>query len=106
RQYRRDRFGRGIGTILRPIRDLCVVIVNILLGRERYKKMSNTKVASIRFVGLWATVAAYGLPVDEWTTGIHQYIWPLELPDRKPSPLVDTACHAISGDQESTTFNP
>jgi len=106
RQYRRDRFGRGIGTILRPIRDLCVVIVNILLGRERYNKSSNIKVASIRFVGLWDTVAAYGLPVDEWTTGIHQYIWPLELPDRKLSPIVDSACHALSVDDERTTFHP
>ena len=64
REYRRNRFGRGIGTILRPIRDLWVAITNRMFGRQRYDKASNIKVAAIRFVGLWDTVAAYGLPVD------------------------------------------
>ena len=106
REYRRNRFGRGIGTILRPIRDLWVAITNFVFGRERYDKASNIMFASIRFVGLWDTVAAYGLPVDEWTRGIHQYIWPLGLPDRKLSPLVNRACHALALDDERTTFHP
>ena len=60
----------------------------------------------VAFLGLWDTVAAYGLPVDEMTRGISRYLWPLELPDRQLHPLVRRACHALSLDDERTTFHP
>lgn len=63
-------------------------------------------VKKIRFLGLWDTVAAYGLPVDEWTRGISQWIWPLELPSRRLHEKVERACHALSLDDERTTFHP
>ena len=58
------------------------------------------------FLGLWDTVAAYGLPIDEMTRGVSRYLWPLELPDRQLHPLVRKACHALSLDDERTTFHP
>ncbi|KRR23209.1 DUF2235 domain-containing protein [Bradyrhizobium retamae] len=60
----------------------------------------------IAFLGLWDTVAAYGLPIDEMTRGVSRYLWPLELPDRQLHPLVRKACHALSLDDERTTFHP
>jgi uncharacterized protein (DUF2235 family) len=60
----------------------------------------------IAFLGLWDTVAAYGLPVDQMTRGVSRYLWPLELPDRQLNPLVRKACHALSLDDERTTFHP
>jgi uncharacterized protein (DUF2235 family) len=63
-------------------------------------------VASIRFLGLWDTVAAYGLPVDEMTHGISKYLFPLELSDRQLDRKVARACHALSLDDERTTFHP
>src|SRR6266446_5472669 len=63
-------------------------------------------VRSIRFLGLWDTVAAYGLPVDEWTRGISKWIWPLELPGRQLNSKVERACHAVCLDDERTTFQP
>ncbi len=60
----------------------------------------------IAFLGLWDTVAAYGLPVDEMTRGVSRYLWPLELPDRQLNPRVRKACHALSLDDERTTFHP
>ncbi|SNT53087.1 Uncharacterized protein, PA2063/DUF2235 family [Tardiphaga sp. OK246] len=60
----------------------------------------------IRFLGLWDTVAAYGLPIDEMTRGVSQWIWPLELPNHTPHPDVVRACHALSLDDERTTFHP
>src|SRR5947208_106851 len=60
----------------------------------------------IRFVGVWDTVAAYGMPVDEMTRGIHQYIWPIELPNNRLSPRVMRACQALALDEERTTFHP
>jgi uncharacterized protein (DUF2235 family) len=66
----------------------------------------NRQVNNIRFLGLWDTVAAYGLPVDEMTRGVNKWIWPLELPNRVLSPRVQRACHALALDDERTTFHP
>src|SRR5262249_31154975 len=63
-------------------------------------------VEHIAFLGLWDTVAAYGLPVDEMTRGVSRYLWPLELPDRQLNPKVRKACHALALDDERTTFHP
>jgi len=67
---------------------------------------NNRPVNSIRFLGLWDTVAAYGLPVDEMTRGVSKWIWPLELPNRVLHPRVRRACHALALDDERTTFHP
>src|SRR4029077_13420912 len=40
------------------------------------------------------------------TRGVSRYLWPLELPDRQLNPLVPKACHALSLDDERTTFHP
>ena len=60
----------------------------------------------IRFVGVWDTVAAYGMPVDEMTRGIHQYLWPIELPNSHLSASIMRACQALALDEERTTFHP
>lgn len=67
---------------------------------------NNRPVTKIRFLGLWDTVAAYGLPVDEMTRGVNKWIWPLELPSRVLDPRVQRACHALALDDERTTFHP
>src|SRR5882757_2965755 len=40
------------------------------------------------------------------TRGIHQYLWPIELPGNKLSESVDRACQALALDEERTTFHP
>jgi uncharacterized protein (DUF2235 family) len=106
RAFRSARYGTTAGAFFRPLRDIWVFLKNTALGRDRYDATKNIKDVSIRFVGLWDTVAVYGLPVDEWTIGIDRYLWPLELPDRKPWPMIERACHALSLDDERTTFHP
>lgn len=106
RAFRQTRYHAAAGLIFRPLRDLLILAKNRMLGRERYNAAKNITDINIRFLGLWDTVAAYGLPVDEWTIGIDRYLWPLELPDRKPWPKIDRACHALSIDDERTTFSP
>jgi uncharacterized protein (DUF2235 family) len=61
---------------------------------------------NIRFLGLWDTVAAYGMPVEEMTLGISQWIWPWQMPDYRLNRNVQRACHALSIDDERTTFHP
>src|SRR4249919_2986586 len=77
---------------------------NLFVSAKHDKK--QRPVDHVAFLGLWDTVAAYGLPVDEMTRGISRYLWPLELPDRQLNPLVRRACHALSLDDERTTFHP
>lgn len=59
----------------------------------------------ITFVGLWDTVAAYGLPIDELTRAWEQF-FPLSAPDRDLSKKVQRARHALSIDDERHSFHP
>lgn len=75
-------------------------------GQPRYDPDYSHKVDEITFVGLWDTVDAYGLPMDELTDGINKWVWPLSAPDLKLSPKVKKACHALAIDDERNTFHP
>jgi uncharacterized protein (DUF2235 family) len=103
RTYRKNRFHSlwRIERVFRPLRDIVLRIF-----RRPYDLSTNLPAPKIRFVGLWDTVAAYGLPIEEMTRGVHQWIWPLELPNRTLGPHVLRACHALALDDERTTFHP
>ena len=60
----------------------------------------------IRFLGLFDTVEAYGVPIGLLRTAIDQAIWPLSFRNRRLSPLVAAARHALSLDDERLTFHP
>ncbi|MEC5218223.1 uncharacterized protein (DUF2235 family) [Actimicrobium sp. GrIS 1.19] len=60
----------------------------------------------VRFLGLWDSVGAYGMPVDELKWGISLLLWPMLTADRKLSPQVERACHALSLDDQRQTFHP
>jgi uncharacterized protein (DUF2235 family) len=80
---------------------------DVFLRRKQTQFIAgHQNVGSIRFLGLWDTVAAYGLPIDEMTRGVSRYLWPLELPNRQPSPKIQRACHALSLDDQRSTFHP
>ncbi len=103
RAYRREKFHTilQIESLFRFVRDAF-----LFLFGARYDKDKNTEVKEIEFLGLWDTVAAYGLPVDEMARGVSQWIWPLELPNRMFDTRILRACHALSLDDERTTFHP
>ena len=84
--------------IARWLRDLVV--------GTKYSKDGNYQGAKVRFLGLWDTVAAYGMPVEEMTRGISQWLFPLLLPSCDLHKRVVRACHALSIDDERTTFHP
>ena len=60
----------------------------------------------IRFVGVWDTVDAYGMPVDELKIAIDEWVWPMSFADRDPSDRLQTIRHALSLDDERPTFRP
>ena len=99
RQYRSQHFKTRFGVEIpfRWFRNLFV------LGKH---DKDQRPVDKIDFLGLWDTVAAYGLPIDEMARGVSRYLFPLELPDRRLNKKVVRACHALSLDDERTTFHP
>lgn len=103
RAYRAERFHTFLHLEwpFRKIRDAILYIFG-----NRYRKEDNRELESVEFVGVWDTVAAYGLPIDEMARGVSQYIWPLELSNRDFNQKIQRACHALSLDDERTTFHP
>jgi uncharacterized protein (DUF2235 family) len=100
RQYRAKNFKTytGIEVLFRWLRSWFV---------SASHDSAQRAVSHVRFLGLWDTVAAYGFPVDELTRGVSRYLWPLELPNRQlDTDRVRKACHALSIDDERTTFHP
>jgi type VI secretion system (T6SS) phospholipase Tle1-like effector len=104
--YRVEKYNRNRLTLIEPPVRLFRWIFAKVFRREIYDKNKNDEVPAIHFLGLWDTVAAYGLPIEEMTRGISLFLWPLELPDRKLSTEVTRACHALALDDERTTFHP
>ncbi len=101
RDFRRRNFHtfwRFPEIIARAIRDVFI--------RTKYSAKDNFHTPTIRFLGLWDTVAAYGMPIEEMTRGISQWLFPLLLPRFDLDPRVMRACHALSIDDERTTFHP
>jgi uncharacterized protein (DUF2235 family) len=70
------------------------------------KSIATRSVSRVRFLGLWDTVDAYGLPFEEMKHGIDRFIWPLALEDAKLDERIDKACHALSIDDKRTSFHP
>jgi hypothetical protein len=80
-------------------------LVRTLLDRRFYKSCERP-INEIEFLGLWDTVAAYGLPMDEMTRGVNNWIWPLELPSTEFDKRIVKARHALAIDDERETFSP
>lgn len=114
RAYRAERchsLNPAVGW-LRGLRNGWLGLWNGLLRRTPYAQATRVgrpdaaDAVTVEFVGLWDTVDAYGLPVDELTRAIDQYIWPLTMRDYTLNPRVLRACHALALDDERNSFHP
>lgn len=99
RAYRHERYSPW--NLQYPFR-LIAVLYDRYLRQYRAKQRP---IDEIEFLGLWDTVAAYGLPVVEMTRGVDKWLWPLELPDQGFKD-VKKARHALAIDEERQTFFP
>ena len=114
RHYRSNRFPSWspIVLALRRLRDAALRARDRIKGYATYDEVAEAtakagrKDIRIKFLGLWDTVEAYGVPIPELKRGIDWVLWPMMFGDQKLSPLVDRACHALSLDDERTTFHP
>ena len=50
----------------------------------------HRKSINIHFVGVWDTVGAYGLPIDELTQAVDKWVWPMKFPRRAAAPMSST----------------
>ena len=66
----------------------------------------NGERIEIKFVGLFDTVEAFGVPLEELRSAIDTLIWPISFPIEEMSQKVWRVRHALSLDDERTTFHP
>ena len=66
----------------------------------------HRKSINIHFLGVWDTVVAYGLPIDELTQAVDKWVWPMKFRDEILCPNVQHARQALSLDDERRTFHP
>jgi uncharacterized protein (DUF2235 family) len=96
----------GLVDLMRKLRDGVLKAYRHLRGNPQYDQIERLDVPHIDFIGVWDTVAAYGLPIDEMTRGIDEWVWPLSMPNYALHPKVLRARHALSLDDERDTFHP
>jgi uncharacterized protein (DUF2235 family) len=113
REYRRRTvpWYKSLPTIwiARFIRDIMLALLHLF--HRPYRKVREAmspeqKNVPIQFLGLFDTVEAFGVPVEELRTTIDWAIWPISFRNRKLSTQVLRARHALALDDERTTFHP
>jgi uncharacterized protein (DUF2235 family) len=134
RAYRKKAFPARMPSKLwvapgRYLRDRLISAWNVMTGARPYaepkkktvrvetaKKKDDTvweeivklrrKSINVHFVGVWDTVGAYGLPIDELTQAVDKWVWPMKFRDEILCPNVQHARHALSLDDARKTFFP
>ena len=109
RHYRSERFPAGRFSpvrLARAVRDAATAWADRVLDRPSYAALDRRRGIPIHFLGLWDTVSAYGMPIEEFKPAVNWLVWPMLFKDLALDPAVRHASHALSLDDERTTFHP
>jgi Uncharacterized alpha/beta hydrolase domain (DUF2235) len=114
RAYRRKAFATILPWVVagRLLRDVTIRLWNKIVGARTYDEIKvetfqrARHLIPIYFLGVWDTVVAYGLPVDELTQAVDKWVWPMTFRDKSLLTNVRCARHALSIDDERRTFFP
>ena len=111
RAYRKKKFRPKAWWVFwvplgRWVRDKAISFWQFLTGDMPYDEVEKRKNIEIHFVGVWDTVVAYGLPIDELTTAVDKWVWPMKFQDTSLLERVRHARHAMGLDDERRTFHP
>jgi uncharacterized protein (DUF2235 family) len=114
RAYRQRAFPTAIPWVVagRFLRDGLISLWNAITGARSYEEVKeetgtlNRALIGVHFLGVWDTVVAYGLPVDELTQAVDKWVWPMKFRDDSLLPNVQHARQALSLDDERRTFHP
>lgn len=96
----------------RWLRDRVIALWNVATGARNYASVKaetrslNRDAVRVHFLGVWDTVSAYGLPIDELTTAFDKWVWPMQFQELALPGNVDFARQAMSLDDERRTFFP
>ena len=106
-QFRARKFHTvlKLENIWRSFRDK-VLVPFLDRNEDPYDRDKNCKVDAIDFLGLWDTVGAYGMPVEELRVFIDKFIFPLTFSSYDLLPIVHVTRHALSIDDERDAFTP
>jgi len=114
RAYRKQAFATMIPWVVigRYFRDRLTSLWNVMTASRSYEAVKKDSAdrgrdrIDVHFLGVWDTVVAYGLPVDELTQAVDKWVWPMKFRDDSLLPNVQYARHALSLDDERRTFHP
>ncbi|WP_298351574.1 DUF2235 domain-containing protein [Rhodoblastus sp.] len=73
---------------------------------ERDRAQPERKEISLAFMGLFDTVEAFGVPIEELRRAVDYALWPISFRNHRIACGVRVARHALSLDDERTTFHP
>ncbi len=96
--------------IARWTRDLLLLIYHFVCCHRSYctvrKAMAGRRNVQIEFLGLFDTVEAFGVPIEELRAAIDWSVWPISFRNHELSRAVKRAYHALALDDERTSFHP
>jgi Uncharacterized alpha/beta hydrolase domain (DUF2235) len=98
--------------LTRLVRDMVIGLYHRVMRHRSYADVAaQTRVqsrdkAKIKFLGLFDTVEAYGVPLEEFRRAVDVAIWPISFRNGILSDKVESARHALALDDERVTFHP
>ncbi|MCJ2110267.1 DUF2235 domain-containing protein [Methylobacterium sp. E-025] len=110
--------------VARAIRDFGLALHHGLLGHRSYSAVraemdrqrlvaatledpsENRVEVGIEFLGLFDTVEAFGVPLEEMRRAVDRMIWPISFRNRELAKNVRHVRHALALDDERTSFHP
>ncbi len=105
RAFRREFEPRILKQPTRLLRNLRDRIIAARRARQRWDEKPVHR-PTLRFVGVWDTVAAYGGPIVEIVRAIDNWFYALSMPDYRLSERVQCARHALALDDMRDAFQP
>jgi uncharacterized protein (DUF2235 family) len=100
-------------SVIRGLRDGLTFAKRRLLRQRLHAKVlaempvdRRAGAVPVRFMGLFDTVEAYGMPVEEVRSVWNRLIWPIRFRNRRCSWVVGQVRHALSLDDERRSFHP
>ena len=100
-------------SVVRGLRDGVTWAKRRLLGQRLHAEVlaalgpaRQAGAVRIRFLGLFDTVEAYGMPVEELRSVWNRLIWPIRFRNRRCSWVVQHVRHTLSLDEERLSFHP
>ncbi len=102
--YRRKYTAPFLARIYRKLRDkLRGPIPDVQTFRQCYSYLLDEPIEA---VGVWDTVAAYGMPIEEMSDFVNKFFFTLRFEEQNLNPKVGRAYHALAIDDERHSFRP